>query len=122
MRREHSKTAVRPGKFVLLTYSLTTSHQTAVHCCSTEAHLAHVPFHACLTCAVAKLKCGSERSPVGCGHKEIRRFHVLMHFLSRKKKGTKTAVMSGVAKLRSATYGKWAWLGGLSPEGSVGGC
>ncbi len=36
--------ADRTGKFVLLTYSLTTSHQTAVHCCSTEAHLAAVPF------------------------------------------------------------------------------
>ncbi len=31
-------TAVRTGKFVLLTYSLTASH------CSTEAHLAGVPF------------------------------------------------------------------------------
>ncbi len=30
VRREHGKTAVRPGKFVLLTYSHATSHQTAV--------------------------------------------------------------------------------------------
>ncbi len=36
---EHSKMADRTGKFVLLTYSLTTSHQTAVHCCSTEGTL-----------------------------------------------------------------------------------
>ncbi len=51
VRREHGKTAVRTGKFVLLTYSLTTSHKTTVHCCSTEAHLAPVPFCARLTCA-----------------------------------------------------------------------
>ncbi len=41
VRREHGKTAVRlrTGKFVLMIYSLTASHQTAVHCCSTEARL-----------------------------------------------------------------------------------
>ncbi len=49
VRRKLGKTAVRPEKFVLLTYSHTTSHQTAVHFCSTEAHLAHVPFEARLT-------------------------------------------------------------------------
>ncbi len=35
----------------------------------------------------AKLKCTSEKSPVWCGHKEIRRFHVLINaFLVKKKK------------------------------------
>ncbi len=51
VRREQSKTAVRTGKFILLTYNLTTYHKTAVHCCSTKAHLATVSFHAHLTSA-----------------------------------------------------------------------
>ncbi len=76
-------TADRTGKFVLLIYSLTASHQTAVHCCSTEAHLVPVPFHALLTCA-------SEKSPVLRGHKDIRRCRVLINvFLVKKKKGQK---------------------------------
>ncbi len=51
VRHEQQLTADRTGTFVLLIYSLTASHQTAVHGCSTEAHLVPVLFHARLTCA-----------------------------------------------------------------------
>ncbi len=64
-------TADKTGKIVLLTYSLTATR------CSTEAHLAGVPF--------------------------LRSFDsfVLIKAFLVKKKGTKTAVLSRMAKLRS---------------------
>ncbi len=46
--------ADRAGKFVLLTYSLTASH------CSTEAHLAGVPFlHSFDSCLVLRQSCSA---------------------------------------------------------------
>ncbi len=80
-------TADRTGKFVLLTYSLKVSH------CSTEAHLAGVPFPRSFDSRLKIL--------VGCGCKKIHWFRVLIKVFLVKKKGTKTAVLSRVAKLRS---------------------
>ncbi len=88
-------TADGTGKFVLLTYSLTASR------CSTEAHLASVPFPRSLDSRLALRQSCSARlkSLVGCGCKKIHRFRVLKAFLV-KKKGTTTAVLSRVAKVR----------------------
>ncbi len=90
-------TADRTGKFVLLTYSLTASH------CSTEAHLAGVPFLRSFDSRLALRRSYTARlkSLVGCGCKKIHRFCVLIKAFLVKKKGTKTAVLSRVAKLRS---------------------
>ncbi len=89
-------TADRTGKFVLLTYSLTASH------CSAEAHLAGVPFPRSFDSRLESL--------VWCGCKKIHRFRILKAFLV-KKKGTKTAVLSrvakGVAKFRSVAPRAW---------------
>ncbi len=102
-------TADRTGKFVLLTYSQTASH------CSTEAHLAGVP----LPCSfdsrlVLRQSCSARlKSLVGCGCKKIHRFRVLIKAFLVKKKGTKTAVLSrvakGVAKLRSVVALLHGW-------------
>ncbi len=88
-------TADRAGKFVLLTYSLTASR------CSTEAHLAGVPFPRSFdSCLVLRQSCSAcLKSLVGCGCKKTTG-SALKAFLV-KKKGTKTAVLSRVAKLRS---------------------
>ncbi len=84
-------------KIVLLTYSLTAS------CCSTEAHLAGVPFPRSFDSRLVLRQSWSERlkSLVGCGCKKIHRFRVLIKAFLVKKKGTETAVLSRVAKLRS---------------------
>ncbi len=91
-------TADRTGKFVLLTYSLTASH------CSTEAHLAGVPFPRSFDSRlVLRQSCSARlKSLVGCGCKKTHLFRVLIKAFLVKKKGTKTAVLSRVAKLRSA--------------------
>ncbi len=59
-------TADRTGKFVLLTYSLTASH------CSTEAHLAGVPFPRSFDSRlVLRQSCSAHlKSLVGCGCKK----------------------------------------------------
>ncbi len=90
-------TADRTGKFVLLTYSLTASR------CSTEAHLAGVSFPPSFDLRlVLRQSCSARlKSLVGCGCKKTHRFHVLIKAFLVKKKGTKTAVWSRVAKLRS---------------------
>ncbi len=90
-------TADRTGKIVLLTYSLTATH------CSTEAHLAGVPFPRSFDSRlVLRQSCIVHlKSLVGCGCKKIHRFRVLVKAFLVKKKGTKTAVLSRVAKLRS---------------------
>ncbi len=91
-------TADRTGKIVLLTYSLTASH------CSTEAHLADVPFTRSFELRLVLRQSYTARlkSLVGCGGKKIHRFRVLIKAFLVKKKGTETAVLSRVAKLRSA--------------------
>ncbi len=94
-------TADRAGKFVLLTYSLTASR------CSTEAHLAGLLFsHSFDPRLVLRQSCSARlKSLVCCGCKKIHRFCVLIKVFIVKKKGTKSAVLSrvakGVAKLRS---------------------
>ncbi len=82
--------ADRTGKFVLLTYSLTVSH------CSTEAHLADVPFPCSFDShLVLRQSCTARlKSLVRCGCKKIHRFRVLIKAFLVKKKGTKTAVLS----------------------------
>ncbi len=77
-------TADRTGKFVLLTYRLRASH------CSTEAHLAGVSFPRSFD--------ASERSRL------IHRFCVLIKAFLVKKKGTKSSVLSRVAKFRSVVF------------------
>ncbi len=72
-------------------YSLTASH------CSTEAHLADVPFPRSFDSFEAAVRVCSL---VGCGCKKTHRFRVLIKAFLVKKKGTKT-VLSRVAKLRS---------------------
>ncbi len=88
--------ADRTGKIVLLTYSLTASR------CSTEAHLADVPFPRSFDSRLAlRQSCIAHlKSLVLCGCKKIHRLHVLIKAFLVKKKGTKT-VLSRVAKLRS---------------------
>ncbi len=90
-------TADRTGKMVILTYSLTGSY------CSAEAHLAGVPFPRSFVSRLAlRQSCSAHlKSLVGCGCKKIHRFRVLIKTFLFKKKGTKTAVLSRVAKLRS---------------------
>ncbi len=92
-------TADRTGKIVLLAYSLTASH------CSTEAHLTDVtlPFPRSFDSRLALRQSCSVRLKrlVGCGCKKTHRFRVLIKAFLVKKKGTKTAVWSRVAKLRS---------------------
>ncbi len=90
-------TADRTGKIVLLTYSLTASH------CSTEVHLSDIPFPRSLdSLLVLRQSCSARlKSLVGCGCKKTHRFRVLIKAFLVKKKGTKTAVLSRVAKLRS---------------------
>ncbi len=90
-------TADRTGKFVLLTYILTASR------CSTEAHLAGVPFPRSFDSRLVQRQSCSARlkSLVGCGCKKTHRFRVLIKAFLVKKKGTKTAVLSRVVKLRS---------------------
>ncbi len=85
------------GKFVLLTYSLTSYH------CSSEAHLAGVPFPCSFDSRLAmRQNCSARlKSLVVCGCKNTHRFRVLIKAFLVKKKGTKTAVLSRVAKLRS---------------------
>ncbi len=87
MRRVSTVTADRTGKIVLLTYSLTASH------CSTEAHLAGVPFPRSFDSRLALRQSCSVRlkSLVGCGCKKTHRFRVLIKAFLVKKKGTKTA-------------------------------
>ncbi len=98
MRSEH---VCKHRKFVLLTYSLTASH------CSTEAHLAGVPFpHSFVSHLVLRQSCSARlKSLVGCWCKKLHWFCVLIKVFLVRKKGTKTAVLSrvakGVAKLRS---------------------
>ncbi len=86
MSHEHSDRTV---KIVLLTYSLTASH------CSTEAHLPGVPFPCLFDSRLMWMQIA----------KKIHRFHILIKPFLVKKKGSKTAVLSsvakGVAKLRS---------------------
>ncbi len=91
-------TADRTGKIVLLTYSLTASH------CSTETHLAGVPFPRSFDSRlVLRQSCSAHlKSLVGCGCKKKYRFRVLIKAFIVKNKGTKTAVLSRMAKLRSA--------------------
>ncbi len=91
-------TADRTGKIVLLTYSLTASH------CSTEAHLADVPFPRSFDSRLAlRQSCSAHlKSLVGCGCKKTYRFRVLIKAFIVKNKGKKTAVLSRIAKLRSA--------------------
>ncbi len=97
-RSEHctvsTVTADRSGKFVLLTYSLTASH------CSTEAHLVGVPLPRSFdSCLVLRQNCSERlKSLAWCGCKKIHRFCVLIKAFLVKKKGTKTAVLSRVAK------------------------
>ncbi len=88
-------TAYKTGKFVWLAYSLTASH------CSTEAHLAGVPFPRWFDSRLVLRQSWSARrkSLVGCGCKKIHWFRVLIKAFLVKKKGTKTAVLSRVAKL-----------------------
>ncbi len=87
MCHEHSDgwRSDRTGKIVLLTYSLTTSH------CSTEAHLAGVSFPRSFDSRLALRQSCSAQSG-SC---------VLIKLFLVKKKGTKTAVLSRVIKLRS---------------------
>ncbi len=89
--------ADRIGKFVLLTYSLTASH------CSTEAHLAGISFLRSFDSRLALRQSCSARlkSFVGCGCRKTHRFRILIKAFLIKKKGTETAVLSRVAKLRS---------------------
>ncbi len=89
-------TVDRTGK-LLLTYSLTASH------CSTEAHLAGVSFPRSFDSRLAlrqSLKCASEKSRWMWMQKNTPVPH-LNKGISRQEKGTKTAVLSRVAKLRS---------------------
>ncbi len=89
-------TADRTGKIVLLTYSLTASR------CSTEAHHG-VPFPRSFDSRlVLRQSCSAHlKSLVGCGCKKTHRFLLLIKTFLVKKKGTETAVLSRVAKLRS---------------------
>ncbi len=66
-------TADRTGKFVLLTNRLTASH------CSTEAHLAGVPFPRSFDSRLVQRQSCSARlkSLVGCGCKKIHHFRFL---------------------------------------------
>ncbi len=92
-------TADRTGKLVLLTYSLIASH------CSTEAHLAGVPFPRSFdSCLVLSQSCSARLKslPFDLDAKKIHWFRILIKAFLVKKKGTKTAVLSRVAKLRSA--------------------
>ncbi len=59
--------------------------------------------------AEAKLQCTSEKSPVWFGCKKIHRFHVSIKAFLVKKKGTQTAVLSRVAKLRSVVALLHGW-------------
>ncbi len=79
-----------------------TDIHTAYHC-STEAHLADVPFPRSFDLHLALRQSCSARlkSLVGCGCKKFHRFRVLIKAFLVKKKGTTTAVLSRVAKLRS---------------------
>ncbi len=92
-------TADRTGKIVLLAYSLTASHFSA------EAHLADVtlPFpHSFDSRLALRQSCSARlKRLVGCGCKKTHRFRILIKAFLVKKKGTKTAVWSRVAKLRS---------------------
>ncbi len=65
-------TADRTGKFVLLTYSLTASH------CSTEAHLAGVPFPRSFDSRLVLRQscCACLKSLIGCGCKKTHRFRI----------------------------------------------
>ncbi len=61
------------------------------------------------------------KSLVGCGCKKIHRFHVLIKAFLVKKKGTKTAVLSRVAKLRSVVallhgWTKWSLQCDRTPQ------
>ncbi len=80
--------ADRTGKFVLLTYSLTASR------CSTEAHLAGVPFPRLFDSRlVLRQSCSAHlKRPVGCGCKKNHRFRVLIKAFLVRKKGTKTVL------------------------------
>ncbi len=77
------------------TDSLTASH------CSTEAHLAGVPASFVSRLALRQSYSAHLKSLVGCGCKKTHRFRILIKAFLVKKKGTKTAVLSRVAKLRS---------------------
>ncbi len=97
--------ADRTGKLVLLTYSLTASR------CSTEAHLAGVPFPRSFDSRLALRQSCSARlkSLVWFGCKQIHRFRILIKAFLVKKKETKTAVLSRVAKLRSVVALLHGW-------------
>ncbi len=84
-------TADLTGKLVLLTHSLTASH------CSAEAHLSGVPFPRSVDSRLALRQSRSMclKSLIECGCKKIHQFHVLIKTFLVKKKGTKTAVLSG---------------------------
>ncbi len=77
-------TADRTGKFVLLTYSLTASH------CSTEAHLTRAWCWSKAEVRVWKVSLDVDAKK--------HRFRVLIKAVIVKKKGTKTEVLSRVAK------------------------
>ncbi len=90
--------ADRTGKIVLLTYSLTASH------CSTEAHLADVPFPRSFDSRLAlRQSCSARLKSLSLMwmQKNTPVSAVLIKAFLVKKKGTKTAVLSRVAKLRS---------------------
>ncbi len=77
--------AERTGKFVLLTYSLTASH------CSTEAHLAGVPFpHSFDSRLALRQSCSAHLKNIqfDLDAKKIHRFRVLIKaFLVKERKG-----------------------------------
>ncbi len=96
--------ADRTGKIVLLTYSLTASH------CASEAHLAGVSFPRSFDSHLALRQSCSARLkslPFDLDAKKIHRFRVLIKAFLVKKKGTTTAVLSRVAKLRSVVATAW---------------
>ncbi len=79
-------TADRTAKFVLLTYSLTASH------CSTEAHLADVPFPRSFdSCQALRQSCSARLKslPFDLNVKKIHRFRVLIKAISCQEKGDK---------------------------------
>ncbi len=91
-----------------------TDIQTAYHC-FTKAHLADVTFSALIWLAPgaeAKLQCASEKSR-WMWMQKISPVRVLIKAFLVKKKGTTTAVLSRVAKLRSVVallhgWAKWS--------------
>ncbi len=87
-------TADRTGKFVLLTYSLTASH------CSTEAHLAGVPFPRSFDLRLTlRQSCSAHlKSLVGCGCKKTLQYRILIKaFLVKKRDKNCSFEQSGQA-------------------------